>query len=154
MSLQEQLRQLELKLDQMDCDDPKWDLLNAEANVIAEEIEKVREQCEARALISAAKRQLASRMIEAKQRIQAKAEANDSFREFSDWYTWAKSLYPIEENNDGYVVHSTAKNWSEDAPKYWVCASEAEAWEKIEQLIDWKILDRNRGSGSMESDLS
>lgn len=157
MSLERKLRQLEAELDKLDIDDPNYDRLNDQANALAEEIENVKSKAEQQIILQHQKRKLQERLNEAQARIQAKVVANEEFHDVHDvhdWYSWAKSLYPIEETNNQYIVHSTAKEWSDEAPKYWVCSSEAEAWEKIDQLIDWKIKDRNRGFGSMEEDLT
>jgi hypothetical protein len=66
----------------------------------------------------------------------------------ADWFTWAKSLYTIDDN---YTVTSAARDWEE--PKEWACGCKSEAMEKIEQLIFYKEYDRNRGHGDMDKDL-
>lgn len=65
-----------------------------------------------------------------------------------DWYMWAKSLYTIDDN---YTVTSAARDWSEE--RQWLCGCQSEALEKIEQLIEYKEYDRNRGRGDMDKDL-
>ena len=147
MDLRSQLQALENRLDQMDPSDPGFAELNDECNTIADEMEQAAKVAEVRRQ----KRIDAERLAATKDRIAAKIEANGSFRSYDDWYKWAMSLYRIDDN---FTVHSKARNWNEEDPMYWTCCSEAEALEKIEQLINYKIYDRNRGSGDMTKDLS
>lgn len=150
MSLRRRLDDIEMLLDQMEPTDIRYNELNEEANQIAEELEAIADQAETRRKQRLAK----ERLDEVKERIMAKVENNSRFRSFSDWFQWAKSLYPTEDKGDHWVVHSTAKNWSDDNPVYWIVNDEAEAIERIETLVNYKIYDRGRGHGDMELDLA
>lgn len=65
----------------------------------------------------------------------------------SDWEEWARSLYI---DSDG-TIQSKARAWKE--PVFWPYATEFEKLKKIEQLVRYKIYDRARGHGDIETDL-
>lgn len=66
----------------------------------------------------------------------------------SEWEEWARSLYI----DVGGSIQSTAKAWKE--PVVWPYSTEFEKLKKIEQLVRYKIYDRSRGSGDIETDLA
>ena len=71
----------------------------------------------------------------------------------SEWHEWARKLYTIETLEDKTLkVRSNALNWQVDMS--WTFPSEIDALEKIEQLVNWKMADRDRGFGSIEQDLA
>lgn len=65
----------------------------------------------------------------------------------TEWLEWAFSQYSIAERECAYVVLSCCSD------KTWTFDYEADALEKIVQLVGWKEADRNRGRGCMEEDV-
>lgn len=73
---------------------------------------------------------------------------------FPDWDTWAHSLYPITKIAPStWKITSLALDWDPSNPKEWTCCSTEEVLAKIQQLISYKIYDRERGIGDKEKDL-
>lgn len=85
--------------------------------------------------------------------LQIRARVEKAGHDYDEWWTWAKSLYDIRITTDGpgYRVVSMARDW-EEAPS-WEFGHEIDCKEKIEQLVGYKMYDRNRGRGSIEDDL-
>ena len=69
-----------------------------------------------------------------------------------EWLAWAKSLYVIEPIETGWRVRSTAREWREE--KYWEVPCRIDADERVEQLVNYKIRDRERGKASGKSDMA
>lgn len=72
--------------------------------------------------------------------------------DFDAWLSWAKSLYKITMLSTEWRVESEARDWNE--PMVWYFQYEIECYEKVEQLINYKIRDRKRGHGDQAKDLS
>lgn len=75
---------------------------------------------------------------------------------FDAWEEWARSLYSIEEPDGlllfSYRLRSKAREWKEEMS--WDLPADIDCKEKIEQLIGYKVYDRQRERGDMEKDLS
>lgn len=73
-----------------------------------------------------------------------------------DWLDWAHSLYSIKNNSTiqapGWTVQSKARVWKNT--KIWHLNSEIDCLEKVEQLIGYKIYDRERDRGDLIKDLA
>lgn len=122
------LGEVEAELDLIDFDDPKWHILNDEANRLQTEIEDMGAVME-RHRVNNNKLKLVQEKIASKWQ---------EFPDFHEWFKWAKTLYTIDEN---FTVTSSAKNWDPENPKEWTFSCEADALEKIDTLITWKEYD-------------
>lgn len=67
---------------------------------------------------------------------------------YDQWYDWATSLYTITSE---FKVISSARDWDEEMS--WEMPDAPSALEKVEQLVGYKIYDRNRGRGNMDKDM-
>jgi len=72
----------------------------------------------------------------------------EKYGRYDVWLAWAQSLYIIHLN---WLVESRARDWQDT--RTWQCDSEIDALEKIAELVKYKVYDRARGRGNMESDL-
>jgi len=72
----------------------------------------------------------------------------EKYGRYDVWLAWAQSLYIIHLN---WLVESRARDWQDT--RTWQCYSEIDALEKIAELVKYKVYDRARGRGNMESDL-
>jgi uncharacterized protein YdcH (DUF465 family) len=149
MNLQQRLFEIENELDTLDFNDPKFKSLSDEADMIADEINAVKDAAELRYKQATEK----NRLKVAQDKVMSRIENNSRFNSFYEWFQWAKSLYPIQDNGDHLVVTSNARKWSDGTDMSWIVYSEVEAIEKIDELITYKINDRNRGRGSMDKDM-
>lgn len=85
------------------------------------------------------------------------AKITNSGIKYSDWLKWALSLYeiieiPEDEKKNKFKVVSRAVEWKQE--RSWPCDSRIGCYEKIDQLVDWKMADRKRGNGSEAKDLA
>ena len=147
ISLQAQLQKIEIELDNLyESDDdkhaPRIRELEEEANRLAEEISQV-EDAHKRRMEEEDQRR---REEDLKRRITSKCG------DYLQWLSWAESLYPITQENNEYTFTSNARNWK-DGHTYGPYRSKIEALERIEELINYKIYDRNRGRGDINEDL-
>lgn len=79
-----------------------------------------------------------------KRKMSARLEGGVSITE---WLEWAFSQYQVSEVDSTFTVSSSC------SPKSWTFDYEAEALEKVAQLVGWKEVDRKRGRGCMMEDL-
>lgn len=129
MSLQARLRKIEVELDNStDFDSPRYIALEAEANILADELNALGEVFATQHEL----RQEEERKSAFRQKIESK------YGNYDDWYTWAKTLYSISLD---FKVVSLAKEWEEE--KSWQFFSNIECLEKVEQLIEWKHYDHH-----------
>lgn len=68
----------------------------------------------------------------------------------ADWYKAVRAHYDIVEENLQFRVISSAKDWTEETRREWVCASRWEAEDKINNLIMYRQNDLKRGHGDPE----
>ena len=118
--------------------------LEAEANEIAEQLsvaDAAYEQAQQ-------KREIEQRELRLKERITTK------HGDFTKWWEWAISLYIVEQTSTGlWFVTSKARDWN-DEMSWGGYVDRISALEKVEELINYKINDRNRGHGNIEKDLA
>ena len=67
---------------------------------------------------------------------------------FQEWWQKMQLLYEIDSN---FTVTSRARDLK-NGPQQWSNSSLIEAQEKVLQLMEFKVNDRNRGHGSHEKD--
>lgn len=147
MSLKAKLMKIENELDMLytrDPDSPRIAELEAQADEISEEITAAED---------ALKRNQELREIEQRE-LRFKERITSKHGDFTDWWKWAESLYTItqDEETKQFTVNSNARDWKSEM-SWGPFNTKIDAIEKIEDLINYKINDRNRGRGSMQDDL-
>lgn len=129
------------RIEDVNPDDPRLEELNELANELAEKEVRVEEAFKA----NMAQREIEQRELALKERITSKVG------NYLKWMEWAESLYPITEEAGVFTITSNAAKWKENVA--WSFGTKIECLEKIEVLIGYKIVDRNRGYGDMDKDL-
>jgi DNA repair exonuclease SbcCD ATPase subunit len=149
MSLQAKLDKLERKIEAIydqNPDHPEIEKLEAEANELVDELNAVEE---------AYQKRMAEEELRRKEE-GLKARITSKVGNYLDWMKWAESLYPITLDEDGkFIFISKARDWKKpEDHTYGPFTHKIDALIEIEQLINWKIQDRNRGHGDMDEDLA
>lgn len=68
------------------------------------------------------------------------------------WWETIMLQYPIKERDGLFIVRSAACAWTKE--KVWEFAHKFEAIEKIQELVQWLDVARDRGFGSRNKDIN